>query len=124
MSKYLTRILICTVPVLIGIAIISWATVQYVQGEGGFRLGVDLVGGTILVYEVDTTKMVGGKANYRPDEMTTALKRRIDPNDLLNVTIRSLPGDPPRVEIVLPTGGVHQSEIEDKAWRDLLGEVS
>ena len=88
---------------------------------------MDLAGGTILVYEVDTTKMQGGKAAWTADkaaEMTAALKRRIDPNDLFNVTIRTLPGDPPRVEIVLPTGGTHQSEIEDKAWRQLLDEVA
>ncbi len=127
MTRYLTRILICTVPVLIGIAIITWATNSYVHGEGGFKLGVDLAGGTILVYEVDTSKMQGGKAAWNADkaaEMTAALKRRIDPNDLFNVTIRTLPGDPPRVEIVLPTGGTHQSEIEDKAWRNLLDEVA
>jgi preprotein translocase subunit SecD len=124
MNRYLGRILICTVPVLIGIAIIAWAGNQYANGEGGFRLGVDLVGGTILVYEVDLTKVQGGKNNYKPDEMTTALKRRVDPNDLLNVTIRALPGDPPRVEVILPTGGRHQSEIEDKAWRELLQEVA
>src|SRR5260370_3304627 len=127
MRKYLSRILICTVPVFIGIVIVAWAADKYRRGEGGFRLGVDLVGGTILVYEVDTSKMQGGKQSYTNEpaaEMVAALKRRIDPNDLLNVTIRSLPGDPPRVEIVLPTGGRHQSEIEDKAWRDLLAEVA
>src|SRR5579862_4046248 len=127
MSKYLVRILICTVPVLIGLGIIAWASDKYSRGEGGFRLGVDLVGGTILVYEVDTSKMQGGKNGYdaqKAAEMTAALKRRIDPNDLFNVTIRSLPGDPPRVEIILPTGGRHQSEIEDKAWHDLIAAVS
>jgi SecD/SecF fusion protein len=127
MNRYLGRILICIVPVLIGIAIIAWATDKWRKGEGGFRLGVDLVGGTILVYEVDTSKMQGGKNAYdaaRAAEMTAALKRRIDPNDLLNVTIRSLPGDPPRVEVVLPTGGRHQSEIEDEAWRNLIAAVT
>jgi SecD/SecF fusion protein len=124
MNRYLGRILICTVPVLIGIAIIAWAADKYWRGEGGFRLGVDLVGGTTLVYEVDTSKMQGGKNSYRADEMTSALKRRIDPNDLLAVTIRSLQGDPPRVEVVLPTGGRHQSDIEDKAWRDLVAAVA
>ena len=124
MNRYLGRILICTVPVLIGLAINVWAAEKYWYEGSGFRLGVDLVGGTILVYEVDTSKMQGGKNSYRPDEMTTALKRRIDPNDLLNVTIRALPGDPPRVEVVLPTGGRHQSEIEDEAWRKLIAAVA
>ena len=40
-----------------------------------------------------------------PEQLAASLKRRIDPADLYNVTIRPVPGDPPRVEIILPTGG-------------------
>ena len=42
----------------IGIAcvIVAWAFQHYREGKGGFRLGVDLVGGTILVYQVDPAK--------------------------------------------------------------------
>ena len=75
MNRYLGRILICTVPVLVGIAIIAWATQRYWNEGSGFRLGVDLAGGTILVYEVDTTKMQGGKNSYdanKAAEMTAA----------------------------------------------------
>ena len=47
-----------------------------------------------------------------PDELAAALKRRIDPADLLNVTIRPVTGETPRVEIVLPTGGQGQQAEE------------
>ncbi len=97
MKSYLTRILICVVPVLLGIYVCAWA---YYNDK--FRLGVDLVGGTILVYEVDTSKQQG---EVKPDELAAALKRRIDPADLYNVTIRPIPSETPRVEIILPTGG-------------------
>ncbi len=85
------------VPVLLGIYVCAWA---YYNDK--FRLGVDLVGGTILVYEVDTSKQQG---EVKPDELAAALKRRIDPADLYNVTIRPIPSETPRVEIILPTGG-------------------
>jgi SecD/SecF fusion protein len=85
------------VPVVLGIAVCAWA---YTKDR--FRLGVDLVGGTILVYEVDTSKQQG---EVKPDELAAALKRRIDPADLYNVTIRPIPSETPRVEIILPTGG-------------------
>ncbi|MGH7171579.1 MAG: protein translocase subunit SecD, partial [Gemmataceae bacterium] len=98
MKSYLSRILICVVPVLLGIAVCAWASYA-----GKFRLGVDLVGGTILVYEVDTSKQQ--VEEIKPDELAAALKRRIDPADLLNVTIRPVAGETPRVEIILPTGG-------------------
>ncbi|HZV06176.1 MAG TPA: protein translocase subunit SecD [Gemmataceae bacterium] len=97
MKAFLSRILICVVPVVLGIAVCAWA-----YKDGKFRLGVDLVGGTILVYEVDTSKQQG---EVNPDELAAALKRRIDPADLLNVTIRPIKTEPARVEIILPTGG-------------------
>jgi SecD/SecF fusion protein len=97
MKSYLGRILVCVVPVVLGIAVCAWA-----YSKDRFRLGVDLVGGTILVYEVDTSKQQG---EVKPDELAAALKRRIDPADLLNVTIRPINSETPRVEIILPTGG-------------------
>jgi SecD/SecF fusion protein len=105
MKAYLGKVLICVVPVAIACVIVGWAFYNYHQGKGTprFQLGVDLVGGSILVYQVDPTKP--GASSEKLDELAAALKRRIDPNDLYNVTIRPVPGDPPRVEIVLPTGG-------------------
>jgi SecD/SecF fusion protein len=85
---------------------------------GGFKLGVDLVGGTNLVYEVDPTKKL---PEYEPEKLAEALKRRIDPNDLKNVIIR--PVSTTRVEIILPTGGQHQAVIEERAWQNLLDEA-
>src|SRR3974390_1105331 len=40
-------------PILIWIVVVAQATTRYTEGRGGFKLGVDLVGGTILVYEID-----------------------------------------------------------------------
>jgi SecD/SecF fusion protein len=117
MKSFLGRILVCVVPVVLGIAVCAWAY-QY----GKFRLGVDLVGGTILVYEVDVAKQQSDQP-AKPDELAAALKRRIDPADLLNVTIRPVQGDPPRVEIVLPTGGQSQQSEELQAWKNLKEEA-
>ena len=117
MKRYLGRILLCVVPVLVSIVVVVWASVRYAHGEGGFRLGVDLSGGTILVYEVDPDNLAKMTEQARqdllahPEQLAASLKRRIDPADLYNVTIRPVPGDPPRVEIILPTGGrVQQSK--------------
>src|SRR5262249_7759366 len=94
MKKFSRRIALCTIPVLLAAAVVAMATYNYVQGSPGvnYKLGVDLVGGTILVYEVDLTKFEDGKLppNYRPEELVRRLKNRIDPSDLYNVTIRPL----------------------------------
>ncbi len=120
MNRFLTRILVCLVPTILSIGVVAWAFFQYNHGRGGFRLGVDLVGGTILVYEVDETKMPD---NFKAEDLAAALKRRIDPADLYNITIRPVPGNPPRVEIILPTGGKHQATAEQSNWESLLAKA-
>src|SRR5947207_932913 len=111
MKRFMTRIIVCLVPTILSILIVGWAYNQFVHGKGGFRLGVDLAGGTILVYEVDETKL---PENFKAEDLAAALKRRIDPADLYNITIRPVPGNPPRVEIILSTGGRYQAEAERK----------
>lgn len=101
MKRFTSRILICAIPVLVSALLVAQAWTRYQRGEGGFKLGVDLVGGTILVYEVSDPNTL--PEGYRKEELAASLKRRIDPTDLYNVTIRPV-GDT-RVEIILPTGG-------------------
>src|SRR5262245_65902971 len=107
MKRFNWRISICVIPVILAALVVARAYYHYYRGEGGFKLGVDLVGGTILVYEVDDPSHL--PEGYQPQELANALKRRIDPTDLYNVTIR--PVSNTRVEIILPTGGAHQARI-------------
>jgi SecD/SecF fusion protein len=117
------RLILVLVILLLGTWVVAQAGVRYARGEGGFKLGVDLVGGTILVYEVDTEKLDQQKDQkpFDPIEMAAFLKRRIDPVDLLNVTIR--PVGQTRFEIILPTGGAHQAQIEEQTWQALVQKV-
>src|SRR5205823_13471333 len=72
------RIVFSLVPLVIAGIIVANATIRYIHGQGGYKLGVDLVGGTILVYEVDQTRKLPD--NYKPEQLAAALKRRIDPD--------------------------------------------
>jgi preprotein translocase subunit SecD len=124
MKRFWLRILVCLVPTLISIGVVAWAYNEYQNGRGGFVLGVDLVGGTILVYEVDESKMTAeSRGSFKVEDLAAALKRRIDPADLYNVTIRPIGGTPERVEIILPTGGKHQADIESEKWAAILAEA-
>lgn len=111
------RAIVCVTAVLLSALVVTRAGWLFAHGEGGFRLGVDLVGGTILVYEVDTERLAEQQKDnpqakkFDPSEMAAFLKRRIDPADLYNVTIR--PAGETRFEIILPTGGAHQARIEE-----------
>jgi hypothetical protein len=62
-------------------------------------------GGTILVYEVDTSKFPDGKMpdSFRPEQLVTALNRRLDPAGRANITVRWQ--NPNRVEIRIPRVG-------------------
>jgi SecD/SecF fusion protein len=119
------RIATCVIPLVIGGIIVANATHRYLTGEPGltFKLGVDIVGGTILVYEVDSSKFPNGEvpANIGAD-LAAALKKRIDPADLYNITIR--PVGNRRVEIILPTGSGREAANEQKDWDLLLAKIS
>src|SRR5262245_14927937 len=121
MKRFTFRILVCLIPTLISLGVVGWAYYRhaFVDG-GGFRLGIDLAGGTILVYEIDEAKTKD--TTYKKDDLAVALKKRIDPADLYNITIR--PAGDTRVEIILPTGGRHQAEIEARNWAALLKEAA
>jgi SecD/SecF fusion protein len=120
MKPSFNRIMLCLVPVVVSAIVVGWAYSQYYQGNGGFRLGTDLVGGTRLVYEVDVTKH---QENVTGEALAAALKRRIDPADLYNITIRPISGTPPRVEIILPTGSQKQHNAEVERWKTLVADV-
>src|SRR5262245_11154474 len=118
MRPYAWRIVRHTVPVLLALLVVIWAAYSFSQGEGGFKLGVDLAGGTILVYEVDPNRR---PEHYKPEDLAASLKRRIDPADLYNVTIRPLSQD--RIEIILPTGGHFQQQRAERAWQTLISQA-
>jgi SecD/SecF fusion protein len=144
MKSYRWKIIVCLVPVLISLIAVGRAYYLFEQGRGGFRLGVDLVGGTILVYEVDQDKQqqYAGSSfavtqrtrvgldvvsqtrtvdDTKIDELAAAIKRRLDPSDQYNITVRPVGRE--RIEIILPTGGQVQAEAARKAWQETLQEA-
>jgi SecD/SecF fusion protein len=150
MRSFFWKFVICLVPCIAAGWVTADAISRFAQGNsGGFKLGPDLAGGTILVYEIDVRKTksardaelkAAGKKKEEKDAkaaakaageetqaditvLAEALKRRIDPNDLKNIIIRPSGGEG-RVEIVLPTGGTHRARIAAKKWEKLLEDVA
>ncbi len=121
MRKFYGRIAICLIPLLISAYIVGMAFVNYFQGRGGFKLGVDLVGGTILIYEVDPDRLPPGWNASEAASLASRLKSRIDPGDIYNVTIRVAGTN--RFEIILPTGGEYQREAQRRHWDKLIEDV-
>jgi SecD/SecF fusion protein len=124
MKRFGWKIFWCLLPIVLAGIVVGRAYYQYQRDGSGFKLGVDLVGGTILVYEVDESKSLQqGDRGAPKDELAVALKKRIDPADLYNITIRPVGAEGKRVEIILPTGGLHQAKIEEAGWQRFLDKV-
>ncbi len=124
--NYLRKALLCLIPLTIASWLVFNAAWQsFHRGPNGFTLGIDLAGGTILVYEIDrdrsqpdapgATSDQAGSADAEATDtaaLAEALKRRLDPNDTKNITIRPLGQG--RVEIILPTGGLDRDLTEEE----------
>lgn len=131
LRRFFWPILICVVPIVVSAWIVTAATLNMLdpQSEGGlrFNMGVDLAGGTILVYEVDRDWWYNRlsdneRAEFDSTRLANALKRRIDPADLQQITIRPIQTTPPRVEIILPLRpGRQQTDIE--RVKNAIGQV-
>ncbi|MFT5092268.1 MAG: SecD/SecF fusion protein [Porticoccaceae bacterium] len=102
-----------TVLFCIAIAVVPM-TYQLAQGKplgDCFRLGIDLAGGTNLVYQVDMTAAneSGKDVNRSIDNMVGAINRRINPSGTEEVTVRRVGSD--RIEIIIP--GADQAYVDE-----------
>jgi SecD/SecF fusion protein len=115
--NFVRGLLICLIPCLVA--------ALFAARLDRYKLGIDLAGGTILVYEVnlertkqraealgrdavDTAQGLGGD---KMAKLAAEIKRRIDPTDILNITVRPLGGS--RLEVILPIG----TDVEESKRR-------
>ena len=82
--------------------------------EQKLKLGIDLSGGTILVYEVvsDNTNR-----SVNMEELISALKKRADPEGVKEIPIRNVGGN--RIEIILPQASNEEVEEVKKMLTDV-----
>jgi SecD/SecF fusion protein len=78
------------------------------------KLGIDLSGGTILVYEVDKANQTRA---VNMGELISALKKRADPEGVKEIPIREVGGG--RIEIILP----HASKEDVDEVKKMLTDV-
>src|SRR3954454_2998814 len=78
------------------------------------KLGIDLSGGTILVYEVSQENR---PENFNMDELIAALKQRADPQGVKETPIRKIGSN--RIEIILPQASDEEVEEVKKMLTDV-----
>ena len=129
--NFLRGLLICLIPTAL------FGAAAYF---GTYRKGIDLAGGTILVYEVDVNKTQAGRgprdasagdaeerglSSEDMQKLAESLKRRIDPVDTKNVIIRPVGGN--RIEILVPFTPTSKKEAGTEDFvqevKDLVSRV-
>jgi SecD/SecF fusion protein len=111
--NYFRGLIVCLIPTLLAL---------YFAVFGEYKKGIDLAGGTILVFEVDKEKTdarrasEGGNAGFGQSDddlkkLAENIKRRIDPVDTKGVIVR--PVGSGRIEILLPFSGKKAKAGED-----------
>ena len=103
MKNLTTRFLLIVAAAVFGLVVLFSQQIG-LSDERPLKLGIDLSGGTILVYQVDPE--AGDRVDL--DELVAALKRRINPEGVFDITIRSVGDD--RVEIIMPEEMAEQAE--------------
>ena len=85
--------------------------------------GIDLVGGTSLIYEIDTQELEGAETRDLSGKMITVLRRRIDPANIQNLIWR--PQGNTRFEIQMPLSSPKSREKRqyfDQKLTELLAQ--
>lgn len=83
--------------------------------------GIDLAGGTSLIYEIDTVGLSESDKSNLAQKMITVLQRRIDPANIQNLIWR--PQGNNRFEVQMPLASaeaIEKRQIYDQAKKELL----
>lgn len=113
MDKNVVRFGILTILVLVAVALFQlWPPQETV------KLGLDLAGGTSLIYEIDTTGLEPVEIKNLAQRIIPILLKRIDPGHVQNVVMR--PQGDTRLEIQVPLASVDTLK-KRKAFDKALG---
>jgi SecD/SecF fusion protein len=91
----------------------AWRVVQGRSLKDALRLGIDLAGGSDLIFQVDTEKAQQEEKRITPQVMQRligAVSRRLDPAAQEQITVRQVGSD--RIEVIIP--GADREVVEQK----------
>lgn len=103
---------------IVGVTILAVWVVYPPQER--LKLGLDLAGGTSLIYEIDTTGLSPEERKGLAESMIPILMKRIDPAHMANVVMR--PQEDTRIEIQLPVASP-ETRRKRQIFQDALQEL-
>jgi SecD/SecF fusion protein len=86
----------------------------------GIRGGIDLSGGTSLVYQLNVPKNYHGSTSRLAQQVIAVLRKRVDPDNVYNLVWRVLTGD--RIEIQMPLSSA-KSRAAQKQYQTLVHQL-
>jgi len=109
-----------TILILVLVIVAAWTLYP---PQKRLKPGIDLAGGTSLIYEIDTQGLEPGEKKGLSERMITILRRRIDPANIQNLVWR--PQGNTRFEIQMPLASAEarlKRQDFEHALTDLLAE--
>ncbi|MAT15560.1 MAG: protein translocase subunit SecDF [Planctomyces sp.] len=108
LKAYATRISVILLALFLGLAPFLWQAANGGNVWDEFRLGIDLAGGTNLVYQVDREKAeqsdkLGEKKEISAeamDNLVASVNKRLNPSGTEQITVRQVGND--RIEVIIP----------------------
>ena len=112
LKEYSNRIGTVLLAFTLGLAPFGYQIAQtgkFDDWKTALRWGIDLAGGTNLIYQVQTQKALdeGKPVSEAMDKMIGTIQKRINPSGTEEVTVRRVGQD--RIEVIIP--GADQAEI-------------
>ncbi len=113
LKQYGTKIGTVLMVLIAGLAPFAWQISQGNQWTDAIKLGIDLAGGTNLVYQIDVER---SEADGKPvttdlvDRMVGAIRKRLDPANQEQITVQRVGTS--RIEIIIP--GADAEVVEQK----------
>ena len=101
--------------IILIIASVALGLLAMIPPDKKLKLGIDLSGGTILVYEVVKENL---GPNFNMDELISALKQRVDPQGRARRS-RSARSAATGIEIILPAANDEEVEEVKKMLTDV-----
>ena len=103
--------------VLLIVVLVGLAALNIYPPKDRLKLGLDLAGGTSLIYEIDTQGLTRTERKGLAQRMIPILLRRIDPTNVANIVMR--PQGDTRIEIQLPVSSA-QTRKKREAYEQAL----
>ena len=114
----MNRSLIIKLVIILGV--IGLCLVEILPVDKKLKKGIDLAGGTSLIYSIDTTGLTELEKSEIEKQMIRILRNRLDPNNKRNLVWRAHGGGRIEIQMPLPTA---DTQVKRQRYKDLLASL-